>query len=193
MFHRSPLFVICFGDGRHPVDVKKYLNFSSSQKLLKLSPFNHLKKTLRLNDLVFLKQTHSSMGSVVFSSSSLITSAPFSKDGDFLITNLKKTGIGVLTADCLPIIILDSFNNACSIIHAGWKGTQEKIVLKALEKMNTTFGTNPKDVEVFFGPSAKACCYKVDKSFIQPFEKFSFLDKIIIYKKSAPFFNLPLF
>ena len=46
--------------------------------------------------------------------------------GDALITNLKKVAIGILTADCVPILIYDKKLKIVSAIHAGWRGYIKK-------------------------------------------------------------------
>ena len=55
--------------------------------------------------------------------------------GDALITNIKNLPIGVLTADCLPILILDNKKKIIAAVHAGWKGAYKNIVIKVLKKL----------------------------------------------------------
>jgi YfiH family protein len=85
------------------------------------------------------------------------------QEGDALITDDIGRSIGVRTADCVPILLLDSQVRAMAAIHAGWRGTAAEIVKKALAKMSSTFGTNPKDVYAAMGPCIRACCYEVGK------------------------------
>ncbi|MCK4517683.1 polyphenol oxidase family protein, partial [Candidatus Babeliales bacterium] len=80
--------------------------------------------------------------------------------------------IGVLTADCLPIVLHDEKNNACAVIHAGWRGSVAGIAGKALEAMENSFGTRARDVVAHFGPSAKVCCYEVGEDFAENVCKF---------------------
>jgi polyphenol oxidase len=54
-------------------------------------------------------------------------------------------------------------------VHAGWRGTMEKIVLKTLRLMEKEFNSKTSDMIVSFGPSIKDCCYEVGADF---FEKF---------------------
>ena len=53
-------------------------------------------------------------------------------NGDALITNSKKIAIGVLTADCVPILIYDKNKKIVSAIHAGWKGIYKGIINKVI-------------------------------------------------------------
>ena len=65
--------------------------------------------------------------------------------GDALITSINNVAIGVLTADCVPILIYDQKLKIISAIHAGWKGAYKGIinkVIKFLIKKKTYFGLN---------------------------------------------------
>ena len=53
--------------------------------------------------------------------------------GDALITNVKNIALGVLTADCVPILIYDKNLKVISIIHAGWKGAYIGIIKKVIK------------------------------------------------------------
>ena len=65
----------------------------------------------------------------------------------------------VTTADCNAIIIYDSKNNKVANVHSGWKGTAKRIYIRAIEKMQEQFGTNPKDLIVCVSPSVLKCCF----------------------------------
>ena len=52
--------------------------------------------------------------------------------GDGLITNTKQLAIGILTADCAPILFFDPKKNIIGAVHAGWKGAHKKIVKKMI-------------------------------------------------------------
>lgn len=82
-------------------------------------------------------------------------------EGDSLICDVVGKSIGVRTADCVPILLLDPEHRAVGAIHAGWRGTVAAIVLRTLETMKNTFGTHPSSVHAAIGPSIQACCYQV--------------------------------
>jgi YfiH family protein len=88
---------------------------------------------------------------------------------DALLTDQRGIAIGVLTADCVPILLVDTNHLAIGIIHAGWRGTLLGIAQKALHKMTLHFGTNPEDLLVAIGPSIGECCYEVDEAVMGPF------------------------
>ena len=82
-------------------------------------------------------------------------------EGDALITNKLNWSIGVRTADCVPILLLDARQRAVAAVHAGWRGTAQEIVRSALRKMQAGFGTEPMDVYAAIGPCVRECCYEV--------------------------------
>ena len=84
------------------------------------------------------------------------------EDCDALITNQKNIMLTILTADCVPILLFDKKQNIIAIVHAGWKGTEKKIVSKTIEKMKQVFNSNPKDILASIAPSIGKCCYEVD-------------------------------
>ena len=70
---------------------------------------------------------------------------------DAIITSQKRIPIGVLTADCSPIIIFDPKKVIISIVHAGWKGAFKEIVKKVI----TFFKKNPAPVVIANYPFIK--------------------------------------
>ena len=81
--------------------------------------------------------------------------------GDGLLTETPGVLLGVQTADCLPIILVDVKKKAVGIFHAGWRGTVKRIVEKGVGEMGRYFGTLPGDVKAAIGPGIHGCCYEV--------------------------------
>lgn len=193
LIHKNPLFSIYFGGAKDGLMPPYYLNLPDTP-LLELSPFDGLKGLLGLKNLMFLHQTHSNQGLVV-DQASLAASRPFKVEGDYLVTNLKHIGIGIMTADCLPILFYDRANNAVAAIHAGWRGSVLGIAAKALERMQEEYGTRSEDLAVFFGPSALACCYEVSRGFEANLEGFTPADnaQVLVERNNKLYFDVPLF
>ena len=144
---------------------------------------------MQLDDLLFLHQVHSDTGVVVAGH----PFDPFKKEGDYIITERKHIGIGVMTADCLPIVFFDTLHRVVSIVHAGWKGSALEVAPMAIARMQEVYKTKLEHIRVFFGPSAKSCCYAVDNTFTERLEAFSFADKVLIQQENGLMFDLPLF
>jgi YfiH family protein len=82
-------------------------------------------------------------------------------EGDALVTNVPGLHVGVRTADCVPILIVDERTRAVAAVHAGWRGTAENIVSHAVNEMITRYGSKPGDLRAAIGPSIGSCCYEV--------------------------------
>jgi polyphenol oxidase len=89
--------------------------------------------------------------------------------GDGLITRMPGILLAVQTADCLPIILVDT-KKAVGVFHAGWRGTVKRIVEKGVGEMRHWFGTLPKNIKAAIGPGIHGCCYEVGAEVRQQFE-----------------------
>lgn len=99
------------------------------------------------------------------------------KDGnhkmDALVSDAKSVLLGVKTADCVPVLIGDTKTGAFAAIHAGWRGTVQSIVIKAIEKMRENYGTKTDNLVCAIGPAATHKNYEIGKDVIDAFrEKF---------------------
>ncbi len=83
------------------------------------------------------------------------------QEGDALMTDAVRLGIGVRTADCVPILLLDSRRRAVGAIHAGWRGSAAEVVRCAIHKMSGAFGSEPANIWAAIGPCVRECCYEV--------------------------------
>jgi polyphenol oxidase len=81
--------------------------------------------------------------------------------GDGLITQTPGILLAILTADCLPIILVDTKLRAVGVFHAGWRGTAKRIVEKGAGEMQRWFGSRPPDLKAAIGPGIRGCCYQV--------------------------------
>jgi len=81
--------------------------------------------------------------------------------GDGLITDVPGLLLGVQTADCLPVLLVDTKRRAVGAFHAGWRGTLRRIVEKGVGEMRQRFGSAPGDLRAAIGPGIHSCCYQV--------------------------------
>jgi len=86
---------------------------------------------------------------------------------DGIITNKPGVTLMMRFADCVPIILFDPVRYAIGIVHAGWIGTVNKIVAKAVTQMKESYGTIPGDIMAAIGPSIGACHYPVGTELIE--------------------------
>jgi len=91
--------------------------------------------------------------------------------GDALLTRAREVVLGVHTADCAPIFLLDVRTRARAAIHAGWRGTLGRIVECAFRLMVEHFGTRAEDCFAAIGPTIGPCCYEVGPDVVEPFRR----------------------
>jgi YfiH family protein len=113
--------------------------------------------------LIAMRQFHSD---VIHLIATQCTEAP---NGDALISNASGLLLGVQTADCVPILLADTKRHAVAAIHAGWRGTLARIVVKTLGRMRMEFGTQARDVVAALGPAIGQSCYEVGADVAQAF------------------------
>lgn len=93
---------------------------------------------------------------------------------DALVCDLPGVLVGVKTADCVPLLLGDPRTGAFAAVHAGWRGTVQSIVAKAVDQMTQVFGTQGRDLVCAIGPAASGRCYEIGKDVIDAFrENFS--------------------
>jgi len=92
-------------------------------------------------------------------------------ESDAIITNQSGVMIGVCVADCVPILLFDPEKRVVAAVHAGWKGTLQKLTFKTVVGMKSMFGCNPKNMLAAIGPSIGKCCYEVDEPIRQAFNQ----------------------
>ena len=113
--------------------------------------------------LVALAQIHSDVAHVV--------AAPPANplQGDAILTRQPGLLLAVQTADCVPILLVDTARRAVAAIHAGWRGTLARIAAKTLGRMRLEWGTQPRSVVAALGPAIGRCCYEVGPEVAQAF------------------------
>jgi hypothetical protein len=68
--------------------------------------------------------------------------------------------VGISTADCLPVLLVDPRRRAVAAVHAGWRGTASRVVARAVEAL-IAGGSRPADLVAALGPGIGPCCYEV--------------------------------
>lgn len=91
--------------------------------------------------------------------------------------------LGILTADCLPILVYDDASGAIGAVHAGWRGIYKNIIKNALDAMRT-IGAQREHIHVIIGPHIRSCCYMVDEQRKALFES-AFGSSVIAYRNGG--------
>ncbi len=130
-------------------NVKKNLNFVSNK--IQVNPKN----------LILMHQTHSNK--VI----QIKKNYGRKLNSDAIITNIKGIALGVVTADCVPILLFDYKNKIIGCIHAGWKGAFSGIIRKTIIKFNKLNFKNK--IYACIGPCIGRRSYEVDGKFYKKF------------------------
>ncbi len=147
--------------------------------------FKKLTQDFKLSgrQLVLLRQIHSNKVRVIRGERDIL------KEGDGLIIQDSSLAIGVLTADCVPILLYDKANNIVSAVHVGWRGALNKILFKTIDIINS-YGRS--EIFAAIGPCITQKNYEVSYDFFENFKKEDQnSDKCFIKSEGRYFFNLP--
>lgn len=88
---------------------------------------------------------------------------------DAVMTNLQGVCIGVSTADCIPILLFDQQKQVVAAVHAGWRGTVQRIAEKAVAAMTACYGSQPSDVVAQIGPGISLKSFEVGQEVYDAF------------------------
>ncbi len=105
--------------------------------------------------------------------------------GDALTANLPNVLLGIQTADCMPIVIVDTRTRAFAGVHAGWRGTYQEIVARTIERMQQAYASRPEDLHAALGPAICAENFDVGPEVLAQFRsKFYYADELISHEQS---------
>ena len=125
--------------------------------------------------LALMYQTHSNKVLVINNKNK--NSIKFKSDA--IITKIKGLALGVVTADCVPIILYDVKNHIIGCIHAGWKGASSGIIENTVKKFKKLNSNNK--IYAAIGPCIGDKSYEVDLPFYRKF--------MLISKKNYIYFK----
>jgi YfiH family protein len=102
--------------------------------------------------LLLLRQVHGTS----------VATAPWrrSPEADAALATAPGLLLGIATADCLPVLLVDPVRRAVAAAHAGWRGTAGRIAVHAVEALLAA-GSRPGDLLAALGPGIGPCCYEV--------------------------------
>ncbi len=129
---------------------------------------------------VILNQVHSA-------SIHKIDKAPGKKlSGDALMTRAAGLALVVKTADCLPVFLVDEAHSAVAAVHCGWRGTQKRILEKAVREMAAAYKSDPGSLLAGLGPCIGPECYEVGRDVRDGFAQAGFAATVFWQSPTAP-------
>lgn len=93
---------------------------------------------------------------------------------DALSTNLTDVCVCVKTADCIPVLLWDDKTHIVSAVHAGWKGTLQRIVETNIEVLKSVYSTQPENLHAIIGPGISVDSFEVGEEVYEQFAKAGF-------------------
>ena len=126
--------------------------------------------------LVTLRQVHSAVSRVVEAGDGALEGRLQTAEGravlegDGMMTDVPGVMLGIQVADCVPVIVADVKRRAVGVFHAGWRGTEARIVEQGIGTMRMRYGSSPEDLVAAVGPSIGVCCYSVGEELRLDFE-----------------------
>jgi hypothetical protein len=97
---------------------------------------------------------------------------------DAIVSNQPGAALGVLVADCVPVLMADRRSGAAAAVHAGWRGTCAGVSAAAVDALAREFGTRPADLTVALGPSVGPDDYEVGAEVVAAFESAGYASRI---------------
>lgn len=93
----------------------------------------------------------------------------FLEGKDALMTDRPNICIGVSTADCIPVLLYDPRHHAAAAVHAGWRGTVNRIVKETFRKMQKCYGILQEDTIAVIGPGISLKNFEVGQEVYDAF------------------------
>lgn len=126
-----------------------------------------------LKEVVTIRQVHGA--AIIVGIKEMSGAMKTVPEADGVVTDQPLLALTVRTADCLPISIYDPKHHCIAMVHTGWRGSQQKIVLKAIAGMRKKWGRAAADLKIGFGPCIRRCCYQVGEDFQKIFSHETFV------------------
>jgi hypothetical protein len=101
----------------------------------------------------------------------IISKPDYYENTDALITTESGVFLIISTADCYSVLIHDNKRMAVAAVHSGWRGTQKKILTKAINLMLSDIDCNKNDLSIFIGPGICKEHFEVGKDISEMFDE----------------------
>jgi len=107
-------------------------------------------------------------------------------EGDALMTNVPGLLLVIRTADCLPVLLVDPKNRAAAAVHCGWRGTEKRLLEKAVRSMSRAYGSEPAEMTAALGPCIGSACYEVGPEVREGFLRAGFPRRVLAGAPGRP-------
>lgn len=128
-----------------------------------------IQKEYNAQELVILKQVH---GTKILDANTL---HQHQEEADGSITTKKNIALGILTADCVPVLLASADGSVIGAAHCGWKSAKNNIISNLYNQMKSR---GAKQIKALIGPSIQQKSYEVNEKYYQ-----DFICDDVVYKK----------
>ena len=122
------------------------------------------------------QEHHTTLKNVTAADRGIGLSRPPLVDVDGLLTDEPQVVLCTQYADCVPLLFADPVRHVVATSHAGWRGTVAEIGRLTVERMQSDYGCDPRDILAGIAPSIGPCCFEVDAPVAEAFEALSVTD-----------------
>lgn len=155
---------VIYGDRHSPFQAPVYTG-DLQQEITTAAHLARAAVSLGFSEVILLNQIHSTTGHLITKTTDITMFQRRQQVGDFLICTVPNIAIGIATADCMPLMLVDAHHTVVAALHVGWKGLATGIISAALAMLQEQCDTTPEELIAALGPCAQACCYEVGASF----------------------------
>jgi YfiH family protein len=89
-----------------------------------------------------------------------------------MVSDIPGVTMGIRTADCLPLLIVDRVKGTAAAVHCGWRSLALGLAGKAVRTMTQVMGSDVGHLLAAIGPSIGPCCYEVGEEVREAFSHF---------------------
>lgn len=114
-------------------------------------------------DLVTVLQAHTATVATVGAGQ-----APHEGPADAIVTGQRGLVLGILTADCAPVLFADHDAQVVGVAHAGWRGAQSGVLEATLDAMEA-LGADRENTTAVIGPTISQAAYEVGPEYLETF------------------------
>lgn len=168
--------------------MNKSITYQIDDSLFNIFSCDNLENILKeyqLTNYYYLDQIHSNIIHIVDNN------YQNNSQGDGLITSKPNIPLVIRTADCIPILIYDKQHKVLGLIHSGWLGTLNNIIVDAINLIINNYHSKKENIYIYIYPSIHKCHFEVDEDVYQKFtSKYKFTNQFTTKKNNKYYIDL---
>lgn len=94
-------------------------------------------------------------------------------EADALVVGAGGGAAGIVSADCVPLLMGDPSSGAVAAVHAGWRGLVRGVAPAAIAGLQRRYGVAPGSLRVALFPHIRSCCFEIGEEVAAPLARVS--------------------